>query len=263
MTLDALIFDVDGTLADTEEAHRQAFNAAFGAHQLPWHWSIGEYTDLLRVPGGKERIAAYIDSLSLTPLEKERLTRQLPLIHRTKTDLYRELVTRGRARLRPGVEKLIVAARAAGLRLAIATTTSPDNVAALISATLGLEALDWFSVIGAGDVVPHKKPASDIYRYVLGALSVSAAQCVAFEDSELGVRSAKAAGIFTVAIPSPWTLAERFGAADIVLRSLTDLAWLPDREGKPELERIARLQILDAVAQGRTGVLRGLGPATL
>jgi beta-phosphoglucomutase-like phosphatase (HAD superfamily) len=260
--LEALIFDVDGTLADTEEAHRQAFNAAFSVHGLPWGWSIGAYTDLLKVPGGKERISAYIDSLPAPPVEKERLKRQVPLIHQTKTELYGELVTSGRAPLRPGVEKLIVAARGAGLRLAIASTTSVANVTTLLRATLGRDAAGWFSVIGTGDVVPNKKPAADIYRFVLATLVTSPAQCVAFEDSELGVRAAKAAGLFTVATPSPWTLGERFGAADLVLRSLADLAWSPHREGKAELERIARLQILDAVTKGRTGALRGLGPAT-
>lgn len=263
MTLDALIFDLDGTLADTEEAHRQAFNAAFAAHYLPWHWSIGAYTELLRVAGGKERIAAYIDSLALSAVEKERLRRKVPLVHATKTALYGELVRRGQAPLRPGVAQLIVAARAAGLRLAIASTTSAANATALIGANLGDEAVGWFSVIGAGDVVPNKKPAPDIYHFVLATLGITASSCVAFEDSELGVRAAKAAGLFTIAIPSPWTLAERFGAADIVLHSLTHLAWSPHRAGKPELERIGRLQILDAVAQGRTGALRGLGPATL
>lgn len=259
MKLEALIFDVDGTLADTEEAHRQACNIAFVAHGLQWYWSVGAYMDLLKVRGGKERIGRYIDSLPESPAEKERLHRLVPRLHETKTRLYAELVERGRAPLRPGVETLIRAARDAGVRLAIASTTSAANVTALVSTTLGPQALHWFSTIACGDVVPNKKPAPDIYRFALAALDVSPAQCVAFEDSAAGVRAAKAAGLFTIATPSLWTVGEDFTAADIVLRSLADLDWSPHPAAKPQLERIARLQILDAIAAERVTAPRGSG----
>lgn len=257
MSLEALIFDVDGTLADTEEAHRQAFNIAFVANGLQWYWSVGIYRELLHVRGGKERIAWYIDSLPVSPAEQERLRRLVPRIHETKTRLYADLVERGRAPLRPGVETLLRSARAAGMRLAIASTTTAANVTALITATLGAEALPWFSVIACGDAVARKKPAPDIYRFALAALDAAPAQCVAFEDSEAGVRAAKAAGLFTVAVPSSWTVGENVGAADIVVRSLADLDWSPNPAGRPQLDRIARLQILDAVAAGRLAMPHG------
>ncbi len=248
MKLEALIFDVDGTLADTEEVHRQAFNAAFIAHGLSWYWSVGAYAHLLKIAGGKERLRGYVESLDVPTAEKERLRRLVPRIHETKTRLYADLIELGRAPLRPGVETLIHAARASGVRLAVASTTSAANVTALITATLGAQALHWFAVIATGDLVAKKKPAADIYRFALAALDASPAQCVAFEDSEPGVLAAKAAGLFTVATPSSWTLGENLGAADIVLRSLADLDWSPHPAAKPELDRIARLQLLEAVA---------------
>lgn len=218
----ALIFDVDGTLADTEEAHRQAFNAAFLAHGLGWEWSPEEYGELLGVTGGKERISKYLERLPLSGPERESATRLVPLVHRTKTQLFTEFVEMGNVPLRPGVARLIGEARAAGVPLAIASTTTPANVNALLTRTLGLGALGWFSAIATGDVVPNKKPAPDIYRLALGSLRLPAAGCVAVEDSALGVRAAKAAGLYTIAVPTRWTASQDLSAADLVLPSLGD-----------------------------------------
>jgi HAD superfamily hydrolase (TIGR01509 family) len=222
VNFDALIFDVDGTIADTEEAHRQAFNEAFCAYGLDWSWPAELYTELLRVTGGKERIASYIGRLRLAPAERKRVTRLVPEIHGTKTRLYKELVELGRVRPRPGVGRLMTEARAAGIQLAIASTTSPDNVEPLITASFGREALRWFSAIVTGDVVPRKKPAPDIYNLALASIRVSPQRAVAIEDSQIGVHAAKAAGLFTVATPSTWTATQDFAAADLVLPSLAD-----------------------------------------
>ena len=105
MSIEALIFDVDGTLADTEETHRQAFNAAFLEHDLNWNWSSHQYLDLLNISGGKERIAQYIDSLKLPAEEKQRLHGSVAAIHRTKTRIFAELIRDGRSPLRPGVAR--------------------------------------------------------------------------------------------------------------------------------------------------------------
>jgi len=236
MTLCALIFDVDGTLADTEEAHRQAFNGAFHEHGLSWEWSRDDYAGLLWVTGGKERIGQYVDSLRVAPAEKGRLKRLVPQIHATKTRIYARLIGTGGVLLRPGIERLIAESRAAGVRLAIASTTTPANVSALVTATLGFAALSWFDAIATGDVVPNKKPAPDIYLKALASLGLSPEQCVAFEDSEIGVRAAKAAGLFTVATPTWWSSGQDLGAADLVLPSLGD----PDNP-------------LDAAAERRLG----------
>ncbi len=253
---EALIFDVDGTLADTEEVHRQAFNLAFGACRLDWIWDAPLYGELLRVTGGKERIASFIERLSLPPTETDCLMALIPEIHRAKTRLYRELIEVGQVRARSGVLRLMMEARSAGIRVAIASTTSPENIEPLITAGLGRQALSWFDTIAAGDVVANKKPAPDIYNVALTTLGVDCRCAIAVEDSAIGVESAKAAGLFTVATPSVWTQGQDFASADLLLGSLGD----PDEPLGPEDERrlgakylsFQRLAQLHAAA--RTGV---------
>jgi HAD superfamily hydrolase (TIGR01509 family) len=220
MKIKALIFDVDGTLADTEEAHRRAFNSAFERHGLPWHWSTEEYARLLKTTGGKERIGVYVDSLTIDEAERRALKAQISALHQTKTDDYTRLVRDGQVPLREGVARLIDEAQRAGVSVSIATTTSLANIEALLSVNLGRGALDSFSVIGAAEHAGRKKPAPDVFEYVLKELQESAADCVAIEDSANGLAAAKAAGLFTVITPSPWTRGENFEGADLVLSSL-------------------------------------------
>jgi HAD superfamily hydrolase (TIGR01509 family) len=220
LRIKALIFDVDGTLADTEEAHLDAFNRAFAREGLAWHWSPLDYAGHLKVTGGKERMAAFVASLPLDASQRRVLTERIPDIHRTKTEIYTRSVADGRVPLRQGVEQLIREAESAGVVLAIASTTTRENIDALLSASLGPWALDYFSVIGAADQARQKKPAPDIYRFVLAELGESAADCVALEDSANGLAAAKGAGLFTVVTPSQWTRGEDFAAADLLLSSL-------------------------------------------
>jgi HAD superfamily hydrolase (TIGR01509 family) len=253
--IEALIFDVDGTLADTEEAHRQAFNDAFQAHGLEYRWSRALYGELLQVTGGKERLASYFDRIRLPASERQRLAGLIPRLHATKTSFYRERLERGWVPLRPGVRRLMAQARAAGVRLAIASTTSPDNVAALLDGALGCMALEGFSVIATGDAVPRKKPAPDIYLLALNRLGITPRDAIAFEDSAIGVAAAKAAGLLTVATPNDWTRGQDFAAADLVLPCLADPesplgaadAW---RIGAPYLG-LEQLAILHAAAVPR------------
>jgi HAD superfamily hydrolase (TIGR01509 family) len=218
MTLEALIFDVDGTLADTEETHRQAFNYAFVRYGLDWDWSRSLYRELLRISGGKERIAHFIAALAVSCADKARLLRLVPAIHSAKTELYTELIGDGRCTLRPGVMRLLTEARDAGLKLGIASTTTSANVNAL----LARHGAPCFHTMASGDLVPRKKPEPDIYDSVLATLGLSADRCVAFEDSANGVRAAKAARLFTVVTPSQWTVGEQFDGADLELPHLGD-----------------------------------------
>lgn len=224
LRIEALIFDVDGTLADTEEAHRQSFNDAFRAHGLDFCWSRELYGELLQVTGGKERLAAFFDRIRLAGSERERLQCAIPLLHATKTSFYRERIESGRVGLRPGIRRLMSEARAAGVRLAIASTTSPENVTALLEGALGYGALAEFSVIATGDAVPRKKPAPDVYLLALSRLGIPARCAVAFEDSAIGVAAAKGAGILTVATPNDWSWGQDLAAADLMLPCLGDPA---------------------------------------
>lgn len=256
MSLEALIFDVDGTLADTEETHRQAFNAAFIQFELWWDWSPQRYAELLAVSGGKERIAHYIETLEVPAAERARLRQLVPAIHREKTRLFTELIADGRAPLRPGVARLLREARAAGCKVAIASTTTAANVEALISSNLGQEAYREFAVIACGDQVPEKKPAPDIYNLVLAALGLLAAACVAFEDSSNGVLAAKAAGLYTVVTPTLWTAAQDFSDADLVLHSLGDPRAPVDPPAEKRLgARWLTLEVLARLHAARRGAV--------
>jgi HAD superfamily hydrolase (TIGR01509 family) len=223
MALQALIFDMDGTLIDTEELHRQAFNAAFIELGLYWDWGPHAYVDLLNVSGGVGRLQHYIGTLRVEADERARLLAQVPAIHRTKTAIYRDLVAAGRLPLRPGMIGLLAEARAASLRLGIAATSSSENVTALLLATLGAGTQSWFEAIVSADMVPNPKPAPDLYQRVLGALHLSASDCVVLEDSANGVRAAKAANLVTVAVPSRWTVEQDLSGADLVVPALDAL----------------------------------------
>jgi HAD superfamily hydrolase (TIGR01509 family) len=220
MELRALIFDVDGTLADTEEVHRRAFNAAFAEHGLTWNWGRRVYGDLVKTAGGKERILEFVSRLHLPPVEKERLVGLVPALHHSKTMHYGRLVS-SVAEFRPGIGGLLEEAREAGLKLAVATTTTPANVDCLVRAARGADARELFDVIAAGDVVQRKKPAPDIYHYALARLGLPAGACTAFEDSALGLRAAKEAGLFTVVTPTQWTKHDDFKRADVRLDDLS------------------------------------------
>ncbi len=233
MPLAALIFDVDGTLAETEEVHRQAFNASFARAGLGWHWDRDLYAKLLEVTGGKERIRHYIDAHGGTPgLDAAAIAR----LHADKTAEYAAVVASGAVALRPGVLRLLDEAQAAGLTLAIATTTSPPNVDALLRATIGPGGPARFAVIAAGDCVPAKKPAPDIYRYALARLGLPPEACIAFEDTPNGLRAALGAGIATVVTTSLYGGTDGFEGALAVVDGLGDLDFPAQALAGPALD---------------------------
>jgi HAD superfamily hydrolase (TIGR01509 family) len=215
MPVRALIFDVDGTLAETEEIHRAAFNAAFAEAGIGWFWTEELYARLLEVTGGRERMAAYADETRSAPVD-------IPALHRRKTDIYNERIRSGDMALRPGVERLIRKAREHSVQLAIATTTSRPNVISLIAATLGEIAVSWFASIRSGEDVTRKKPDPEVFRLVLADIGMDGADCVAFEDSANGLRAALAASIPTIVTPSVYTCGEDFAGAALVLRNLDE-----------------------------------------
>ncbi len=219
--LTALIFDVDGTLADTErEGHRLAFNAAFRELGLDWLWDVPLYGKLLAVAGGKERIRYYADNFPANTEKPAAWDSLVETLHQIKTRNYVDRLNAGQIQLRPGVKRLLVGARAAGLRLAIATTTTPENVSALLRHGLADDAESWFDLIAAGDSVPAKKPAPDIYLRVLDKLGWHPHNCLAVEDSANGLKSSLAAGINTIVTVNDYTLADNFDRAVVVLSDL-------------------------------------------
>jgi HAD superfamily hydrolase (TIGR01509 family) len=213
--LEALIFDVDGTVAETEDLHRRAFNLAFDLHEVELAWDAREYRRLLRVHGGKERIARGLAELGVH-LPAETLAQ----LHASKTRFYTMLLASRRAPWRPGVRRLMDEALQAGMRLALATTTSQANLDPLFAPVLGAGWRSRFAAIVAGDMVPRKKPDPGVYAEALRRLRLPAGRAVALEDSAAGVRAARAAGLAVVATPSEWLAGDDLGDAELVLDHL-------------------------------------------
>lgn len=216
--LQALIFDVDGTLADTErDGHRVAFNRAFAEAGLGWDWSESLYGELLAVTGGKERIRYYLERYRSDFPQPDNFDEFIDELHAIKIQYYQNLLEEGAIPLRPGVRRLLMEAREQGMRLAIATTSAFPNVLALLEKHLDPS---WFEVIGAGDIVPEKKPAPDIYHYVLDKMELKSKDCLVFEDSHHGFRAASVAGLKTIVTVNHYTHHQKFEGALLVLDSL-------------------------------------------
>jgi len=258
MPLEALIFDVDGTLAENEEWHRRAFNESFKAFGLDWNWDADLYRELLKVTGGKERIRHFIETAS--PPHGSEVLAKLLALHADKTARYADYVVSGVITAKPGIKRLVLEAHQNGLRLGIATTTALSNVEALIASIFGADARHLFAVIAAGDIVPRKKPAPDIYLYACERLGVAPSACVAIEDSENGVQAAHDAGIAVVAAPSFYLSGDDFSKATSVVSDLGEPD-APNRliagprigNGFVDLAALRALASLPADEAGRAG----------
>jgi HAD superfamily hydrolase (TIGR01509 family) len=220
MTLKALLFDVDGTIADTEEVHRLSYNQAFLRLNLGWDWDPALYADLLSISGGTERLAVWIDRLDVADGERQRLRQLIPHIHRTKTEEYAARLDEGQLRLRPGVLRLIREACESGLQVGCVSSSAWSNVSNLLAVVFrGASGVRIAATVGS-DMVPRKKPAPDLFEMLMRMMRVEAHDCLAIEDSGNGVASARAAGLAVLATPSRWTRGQDFSAATIVLSSL-------------------------------------------
>ena len=216
--LQGLIFDVDGTLANTErDGHRVAFNSAFKEAELDWHWSIDFYGELLKIAGGKERVKYFLNQYKPDLIDNKNINDFAAKIHQLKTKYYLQLLHQGKITLRPGVKRLIEEAREANIKMAIATTSALPNVIALLEKYLDL---DWFETIAAGDIVSAKKPSPDIYKYVLNKMQIPAQNFLVFEDSDNGLIAAKAAGLRTIVTVNNYTKTQDFSQADLVVSDL-------------------------------------------
>ncbi len=215
----ALIFDVDGTLAETEELHREAFNRAFAEEDLPYRWDQTLYRSLLLVTGGHRRIAHFL--AQSTDLTEAQIAELAPRLHHAKNRHYGEAMADSPIELRPGVADLLRDARIARLRLAIATTTSRVNLEGLARRFSDDLNLDRFDAVVCGEDVTALKPDPEVYRTALDRLGLPAGRCIAFEDTPNGVEAAIGAGLPVVATPSMYSTGQDFSAATVVLDDLT------------------------------------------
>lgn len=225
--VNALIFDCDGVLADTERfGHLPAFNKTFREFGLPVEWSAEEYGRLLAIGGGKERMATLLtpEFVAANDLATDRdgQAELLARWHVRKTAIYTQMVANGRLPPRPGIGRLIAAAQDAGWTTAVASTAAEASVRAILEVAAGPERAARFDLVLAGDVVPHKKPAPDIYLLALERLALAARKCLVIEDSRNGLLSAVGAGLTCVVTINDYTADEAFDEAVLVVNSLGD-----------------------------------------
>ncbi|MGH8119708.1 MAG: HAD-IA family hydrolase [Gammaproteobacteria bacterium] len=218
--LKAIIFDVDGTLANTEEIHRQSFNEAFAEFGFKDTWSVEEYARLLAISGGKERITAWLRSRDPAGSGDMDVREFALRIHQRKSEIYRDHLRAGRIAPRPGVVRLMQEALRNGIRMGIATSTSRSNVETLLACILDQELRSGFDAIATSDIIADKKPSPSVYQFALAKLCISPAECIAIEDTTNGNRAACACGIATLITIHEFTLDNDFTGAKLVIDQL-------------------------------------------
>lgn len=221
-TLKAIIFDVDGTLADTEDVHRLAFNHVFQEYGLDWHWTPELYRELLAISGGRERIASYGQGLRRRFASDRAFEDFVVAMHKAKTRKYAAMLTEGEVGLRTGMRRLLDEARAAGLKLGIATSSARTNVETLLDNNLPYGWRQWFTALETCDSVVPKKPSPAVYLAALARLGCAARHTVALEDTRNGLAAARAAQLVTIVTTHRFTREHDFPDADLVVDSAGD-----------------------------------------
>lgn len=216
--LRGLLLDFDGTMAHTESAHRLAYNRAFADLGLDWHWSAELYAELLEVAGGRERLRFYLERYEPELFGSARAERLIDELHRVKSRHFRAIAPA--VPLRAGIQRLMYEAYFARVRIAVVTTASKSGVEALLSQDSALRPMIEF--IAGGETVARKKPAPDVYQWALARLDLAPNECVAIEDSNIGLRSARGAGLATIVTVSTYTADDDFSGAAAVVSELGD-----------------------------------------
>lgn len=250
-TLKAIIFDVDGTLANTEETHRQSFNSAFEEFGLDYHWSVEDYTGLLSISGGRERILSFLQSRDHAIRSDLSLRNFARRLHKRKSEIYREKLVAGHIGLRSGVRRLIDEARMHNIKIGIATATSHANVETLLKYNMGDDALSEFDAIVTSDLVKDKKPSPVVYQFAIAELGLTPEYCIAIEDSTNGNLSALAASLKTLITTHSFTCNNDFTGASLVVDHLGE----PEQpfhviEGTRGKHTYVNLQLLDGLLGG-------------
>lgn len=225
MNMKALIFDCDGVLVDTElDGHRVAFNRAFVQYGISAEWGVELYGKLLEVAGGKERMRHFFDETTWPADAGDDHDGYIARLHADKSRIYQEMIRSGSLPLRPGINRIVDEARAAGMHLAVCSTSKKESVLSVMD-LMGQERKSWFEHVLAGDVVSRKKPDPEVYLLALERLGLEPGECVVVEDSQIGQRAALAAGMHCIVTTSAYTTNEDFTGAD---RVVTDLGDPPD-----------------------------------
>jgi HAD superfamily hydrolase (TIGR01509 family) len=220
--MQALIFDCDGVLVDTErDGHRVAFNQAFAALGIDAEWDVPTYGQLLLIGGGKERMRHYFETRGWPAGRSESHDELIAALHKTKTDFFTDIIASGQLPLRPGISRLVDEAIAAGIRLGVCTTSAPKAIDGVLD-LFGSERKARFEFVHAGDVVKKKKPDPEIYELAKQSLGLPESECIVIEDSRNGLLAATGAGLPCLITISAYTADEDFKEAAMIVPELGD-----------------------------------------
>ena len=220
MKLNAVLFDVGGTIAESEEIHRVSFNEAFKEFGLTWYWDEAIYRELVFVGGGKERIKHYITRAWPEMLKQKNLTKYIESVHKIKGQIYEEFLNDSQLKARPGIIRLLKELKNEKIRLAIVSDTTEENLINLFKKGLCINPIEWFEILAHGGCTIQKKPSPDIYLWTLERLKLPPEACLAIEDAPRGVDSATDAGLKVLVTPSIYTLEENFEKSSLLLSHL-------------------------------------------
>ena len=220
MKLNAILFDVGGTIAESEEIHRVSFNEAFKEFGLNWYWDEAIYRELVFIGGGKERIKHYITRAWPEMLKQKNLTKYIESVHKIKGQIYEEFLNDSQLKARPGIIRLLKELKNEKIRLAIVSDTTEENLINLFKKGLGINPTEWFEILAHGGCTIQKKPSPDIYLWTLERLKLPPESCLAIEDAPRGVDSAIDAGLKVLVTPSIYTLEEKFEKSSLLLSHL-------------------------------------------
>ncbi|MDR0602203.1 MAG: HAD-IA family hydrolase [Treponema sp.] len=227
MKAEALLFDCDGVLAETErDGHRVAYNRAMKELGLDIEWTVEEYAELVLISGGKERLRFFFDKNPRRFPPEEFDAGLIQRIYSEKTEIFKGMVNKGAIPPRSGIARLIREAHAEGIMLFVCSTSHRESVEALIRYNYGTECLSWFTELFCGDIVACKKPAPDVYILPADKYHLNKGACFVIEDSRNGLLAARNAGMHCLVTQSYYTTREDFSGADIVTTCLGD----PDGE---------------------------------
>ena len=220
MKLSAVLFDVDGTIAETEEYHRKSFNESFKEFNLDWFWDEAIYKELINVGGGKERIMYHIKRAWPEMLNYKNLSKYIDSIHKIKNEIFEDFMKDMVIKPRKGVIRLINELKERKIRLAIVSSSSESNILNLFNNALKININEKFDIIAHGDITKNKKPSPEIYEWTLEKMRLPPQSCLAIEDSPRGMESALRANINVIVTPSILTSGEKFDGAKLVVSDL-------------------------------------------
>ncbi len=252
MLLSAVFFDVDGTIAETEELHRRSFNESFKEFNLDWFWDKPIYKELINIGGGKERIEYHMKRAWPEMLEYKNLSKYIDSIHKVKNEIYEDYINESKIDFRPGVLRLIEELKKNYIKIALVSSSSEINVNNLLKKGLKIKPKDYFDLIAHGDLTKNKKPSPEIYEWTLEKLKLSPQSCIAIEDSPRGLESALAANIKVIITPSDLTQDEKFEGAELVISNLGEKS-SPCKmiSGKIEVPKLIDLKILKKIINSK------------